>query len=149
MVERRFHKPQVAGSMPALERKTRPEPKGLNAGGTTRAIIAPQGWWKSVGFARWGCSPLLLARQTEDECREDQLQTGIATSIKRQPCWLTRLRPRPGRVETSGSCVRQGAANPIKVPVRELYSQVSTFLPSISVERYITAFQAEVQGAIP
>ena len=68
---------------------------------------------------------MLPARQTEDECREDQLQTGIATSIKRQPCWLTQLRLRPGCVETSGSCVWQGTANPIKGPARKLYSQVS------------------------
>jgi hypothetical protein len=24
--------------------------------GTTRASVVPQGWRRSVGFARWGCS---------------------------------------------------------------------------------------------
>ena len=92
--------------------------------GTIRASVVPQGWRRSVGFARWSNAPLLPARQTEDECREDQLQTGIATSIKRQPRWFTQLRLRPNCVETSGSCVRQDAANPTKGPVNKPYSQV-------------------------
>jgi hypothetical protein len=75
-------------------------------------------------------TPLLPARQTEDECRGDQSQTGTASSIKRQPRRFTRLRLRPGRVETSGSCVRQDTANPIKEPAQELYSQVPQFLPA-------------------
>src|SRR5580658_2613281 len=72
------------------------------------------GWIRTVGLL-----PLLPARQTEDECREAQLQTGIATSIKRQPCRLTQLWLTPGCVETSGSHVPQGAANPIKGPATE------------------------------
>src|SRR4051812_30561597 len=129
MVEQPINDRPVAGSIPALERKDASaieSESGLipECFGTIRASIAPQGRWRSVGFARWGNTPLLPARQTEDECREDQSQTGIATSIKRQPRRFTRLRLRPGRVETSGSCVRQGTANPIKGPAQELYSQV-------------------------
>ena len=140
MVERRFHKPQVAGSKPALERKDASaveSESGLipECFGTIRASVVSQGWRRSVGFARWSNTPLLPARQTEDECREDQLQTGNATSIERQSCWLTRLRLRLGRVETSGSCVWQDAANPIKGPASELYSQVPIF-SSRDVERY-------------
>src|SRR5215475_8770292 len=101
--------------------------------------MAEVGWIRTVGLL-----PLLPARQTEDECREDQLQTGIATSIKRQPRWFTQLRLRPGCVETSGSCVRQDAANPIKVPARKLYSQVLDFFPSIGVERYTLVFQTGI-----
>src|SRR5215475_13152416 len=87
MVEQRPCKPQVAGSMPALERKDASaveSESGLipECFGTIRASVVSQGWRRSVGFARWSNAPLLLARQTEDECREDQLQTGIATSIK-------------------------------------------------------------------
>src|SRR4029077_5255348 len=132
MVERGSQKSQVAGSMPALKRKDASaveSESGLipECFGAIRASVVPQEWRRSVGFARWSNAPLLPARQTEDECREDQLQTGIATSIKRQPCWLTRLRLRPGRVETPGSYVRQDAANPTKGPARKLYSQVSIF----------------------
>src|SRR5215467_13127276 len=152
MVEQRPYKPQVAGSSPALERKDASaveSESGLipECFGTIRASAVPQGWRRSVGFARWSNAPWLPARQTEDECREDQLQTGIATSIKRQPRWLTQLRLRPGCVETSGSCVRQDAANPIKGPARKLYSQVSIFR-SISVERYTSVFQTEVERAL-
>jgi len=106
--------------------------------------MAEVGWIRTVGLL-----PLLPARQTEDECREVRLQTGIATSIKRQPCWLTRLRLRPGRVETSGSRVRQDAVNPIKEPARKLDSQVSDFSPGISVERYTLVFQTGIVGALP
>ena len=130
MVEQPSNDRPVAGSIPALECKDASaveSESGLIPGcfGTIRASLAPQGWGRSVGIARWSNTPLLPARQTEDECREDQSQTGIATSIKRQPRRFTRLRLRPGRVETSGSCVRQGTANPTKEPARELYSQVS------------------------
>lgn len=153
MVEQRSDTSQVAGSMPALERKDASaveSESGLipECFGTIRASVVPQGWRRSVGFARWSNTPLLPARQTEDECREDQLQTGIATSIKRQPCWLARLRLRPGCAETSGSCVRQDAANPIKEPASKLYSQVS-IISSIGVERYTPVFQTGIQGAIP
>lgn len=120
---------------------------------------------------------MLPARQTEDECREVRRQTGIAPSIKRQPCWLTRLRLWPGRVETSGSCVRQDAANPIKGPATETgFSGFRfDFCPvgratqamvcksiqvgatpardsnssGIGVERYTPVFQTGVRGAIP
>jgi hypothetical protein len=153
MVEQRSHKSQVAGSSPALERKDASaveSESGLipECFGTIRASVVPQGWQRSVGFARWSNAPLLPARQTEDECREDQLQTGIATSIKRQPRWFTQLRLRPNCVETSASCVRQDAANPTKGPVNKPYSQVS-FSSSIGVERYTPVFQTGIQGAMP
>ena len=114
-----------------------------NQGVRCPARRAEVGWIRTVGLL-----PLLPARQTEDECREVRLQTGNATSIKRQPCWLTRLRLRPGRVETSGSCVRQDAANPIKAPARELDSQVSDLDFTLCASRSAPA-QVSLAGQFP
>src|SRR5215471_3320143 len=51
--------------------------------GTIRASKVPQGPRRSVGFAWWSNSPLLLARQTVDECREVPFANWIRHQYKK------------------------------------------------------------------
>ena len=64
-----------------------------------------------------GLLPLLPARQTEDECREAQLPTGTATSIKKAAMLVYLAAAHAGSRGNVGKlCPLQDTANPIKGP---------------------------------